>query len=550
MPRLVLPVAAVTLALASLCAPAQDNRLPDIGSSAGSVLGPAQQREYGQMLLAQLRHYDYVLDDPLVDGWVRSLGNRLGASSDDPRQPYTFFMLKDRSVNAFATLGGYIGTNAGLVLTAGSEDEVAAVLSHEIAHVTQAHVLRGVERAQKDSIPILLAMLGAIAIASQSDSNSSDDAAMAAMASAQGLMAQRQIDYTRSNESEADRLGIRTLARSGYDPGAMAGMFSRMQAMSRTNQGGERERTPDYLKTHPVTTTRIGEAKQRAEQLEKDSIRVTTSTPAGERIERVDRDAITFPNPAPPGLDPGNPLLPSSLRLSIEDVSHGGTGQFGWARERLRVLSANTPQDAIREYESLRRAGKFDDAQRYGLGVARMRAGQGAAAAAELSALLDAHPGDVWVTLALAQAEARAGKASAVDVRLEALVDRMPNNRAVALTYAGILGERNTPAAGRRAQAVLRPLLGSSGDDPVFQRTFARASEIAGDPVRAGEAYAEAAYLNGRAEQALVQLNTLKKRNDLDYYARARIDARIAAITPVVLELRRQGIRDEDLRRR
>jgi predicted Zn-dependent protease len=126
----------------------------------------------------------------------------------------------------------------------------------------------------------------------------------------------------------------------------------------------------------------------------------------------------------------------------------------------------------------------------------------------------------------------------------------MPNNRAVALTYAEILGERNTPEAGRRAQAVLRPLLGSSSDDPVFQRTFARASEIAGDPVRAGEAYAEAAYLNGRAEQALVQLNTLKKRNDLDYYARARIDARIAAITPVVLELRRQGIRDEDLRRR
>jgi predicted Zn-dependent protease len=93
-------------------------------------------------------------------------------------------------------------------------------------------------------------------------------------------------------------------------------------------------------------------------------------------------------------------------------------------------------------------------------------------------------------------------------------------------------------------------LLNSAADDPLFQTTFARASEIAGDPVRAGEAYAEAAYLNGRPEQALVQLNTLKKRPDLDYYARTRIDARIAAITPKVLELRRQGIRDEDLRRR
>ena len=88
-----------------------------------------------------------------------------------------------------------------------------------------------------------------------------------------------------------------------------------------------------------------------------------------------------------------------------------------------------------------------------------------------------------------------------------------------------------------------------SGDDPSFQRTFARASENAGEPVRAGEAWAEVAYLTGRPEQALLQLQTLKLREDLDYYARARIDARIAQITPVVLELRRQGIRDEVLDR-
>ena len=111
-----------------------------------------------------------------------------------------------------------------------------------------------------------------------------------------------------------------------------------------------------------------------------------------------------------------------------------------------------------------------------------------------------------------------------------------------------MLAERGGAEAGQRAVSVLRPLLGRAATDPLFQLTFARASEIAGDPVRAGEAYAEAAYLSGRPEQALIQLNTLKKRSDLDYYARARIDARIAAITPAVLELRRQGVRDEDLR--
>ena len=227
----ILPLAiAMLVTLATAASHAEEGRLPDIGSSAGMVLGPAEQGEYGGMLLAQLRHYDYVLDDPLIDGWLRTLGTRLGASSDRPQQSFTFFMLKDRSVNAFATLGGYVGTNAGLVLTAGSEDEVAAVLSHEVAHVTQSHVLRSVERAQKDSVPVLLAMLGAIAVASQAGGESADDAAMAAMMGAQGLMAQRQIDYTRSNESEADRLGMRALARSGTSPTRWPRCFERMQA--------------------------------------------------------------------------------------------------------------------------------------------------------------------------------------------------------------------------------------------------------------------------------------------------------------------------------
>ncbi|MBB1471472.1 M48 family metallopeptidase [Luteimonas sp. MC1782] len=519
--------AVLVLAFAAGHAPAQEQRLPDIGSSAATLLGPAQQEEYGSMLLAQLRHYGYVLDDPLVDSWLRGLGNRLSASSDRPTQDFTFFMMKDRSVNAFATLGGYIGTNAGLVLTAGSEDEVAGVLAHEVAHVTQSHVLRGVERAQRDSVPMLLAMLGAIAVASQSDSSSSGEAAMAAVASAQGLALQRQIDYTRSNESEADRLGMRTLARSGYDTAAMARMFERMQALSRTNQGGERERLPDYLRTHPVTTTRISEARQLAEQ-----------------------HAAAPGNPAlaTRGLAGDNPLLPHALRIGTPSASTGD-GRFAWARERLRVLSADTPAAAIAEYQRLARAAALDDAQRYGFGLAQLLAGNGAAAAGEFEALLPAHGDDTWLAIGLAQADARRGRHAAADARFEALVQRMPRNRAVVLAYAEMLGERNNADAGRRAQDILRPLLGSSSEDPVFQRTFARASEIAGDPVRAGEAWAESSFLNGRAEAALMQLNTLRRREDLDYYARARIDARIAAITPIVLELQRQGIRDPDLRR-
>lgn len=523
--RLLPATIALVLAVAVSAAPAQQ-RLPDIGSSADTMLGPAQQREYGQMLLAQLRHYDYILDDPLIDSWLRHMGNRLAEASDQPGQPFTFFMIKDRSVNAFATLGGYIGTNAGLVLIADSEDEVAGVLAHEVAHVTQAHVLRGAERAQRDSIPILLAMLGAMAVASQTSSDSAGNAAVAAVAGAQGLMLQRRIDYTRSNESEADRVGMRTLARSGYDTTAMARMFEHMQALSRTNQGGERERMPDYLRTHPVTTVRISEARQLAEQ-HADEHRGNFSTV---------------------GLAGNNPLLPPLLRPGAPGAASGN--QFGWARERLRALSAETPARAIAEYGRLSRSGELTAPQRYGLAVAQLLAGQGAEAARGFEALLASSPGDTWLLLGLARAESRQGLHAAADARYEDLVRRMPRNRAVVLGYAETLVERNNAESGRRAQDILRPLMAASGEDPVFHHIFARASDSAGDPIRAGEAWAEHAFLNGRAEQALLQLNTLRKRDDLDYYARARIDARIAAITPTVLELRRQGIRDPDLHRR
>lgn len=518
-----LRIALLTAALACACglAVAQDSRLPDIGSSAGELITPAKEAEYGAMLLAQLRHYDFLLEDPLVDSWLDTLGQRISGASDDPRRSYTYFMLRERDINAFATLGGHIGVNAGLVLAAEREDEVAGVLAHEVAHVTQEHVLRAVERARRDQLPILLAMLGAIAVANSAGGNSSSDAAQAAMVTAMGLAQQRQIDYTRSNESEADRVGIQALARAGFDPMGMADFFAKLHARSRTNAASLYGETPDYLRTHPMTTTRITEAK--------------------ERVERVRRPA---PTPAG-GLRSDNPLLPGGLDIGLA-TGAGRTGVFEFARERLRVLSAPTPADAIREYEAFARGRPLSEAEEYGLAVAHLQAGRPRQALPLLMPLAARRPGQLWLELTVAEAQARAGDAAAADERFEALVRRAPTSRPVALTYARVLGERGTAAAGKRAQAVLRPLLPTSGSDAVFQRVFARASELAGDTARAGEAHAEATYLSGRPELALVQLNHLKKREDLDYYARARVDARIAAITPMVLELHRQGIRDRD----
>lgn len=528
----ILATAALSLAITlAVGARAQDASLPDIGSSAAEMIDPGTEAEYGAYLRYELRRLDMLVEDPLVDDWLQSMGYRLAAASDVPRHGFTFFMMRDRQINAFATLGGYIGMNAGLVLTAETEAEVAGVMAHEIAHVTQRHVLRAYERASKDQVPIMLAMLGAIAAAqavgdSGGSDSSSSNASMAAVAGAMALIQQRQIDYTRSNESEADRIGINTLSRAGFDPHGMADFFERMQRVNRGNSGGYQ--LPEYLRTHPVTTTRISETRQLANRIGS----ATSGQPATVRR-------------------PGSLLLPDELSLA----AHGGSAFdrdhiFPWARERLRVLSASSARQALLEYEALANAPgqDDDDALRYGLALAQQRAGRPREAAATLDTLLARYPGDLWLELARAEAAARYRQPAEASERFEALLKRHPESRAVRLSYAEALGERATPEAGRRAQDVLRPLLPTAGDDPLFQRNFARASELAGDEIRAGEAYAEAAFLNGRAVDALNQLERLKQREDLSYYQRARIEARMAAITPVVLEMRRQGIRAEEQR--
>ena len=468
-----------------------------------------------------------MLDDPLLDGWLNDVGQRLAAASNKPQQPFTFFLLRERQINAFATLGGYVAVNSGLILAADEEDEVAGVLAHEISHVTQQHVLRGAEKAQRESLPILLATLGAIIAAQKAGGNSTGDATSAALMTGMGLLQQRQIDYTRDNEAEADRIGIRTLANAGYNPEAMADFFQTLQGVVRMNQGDERAAVPGYLQTHPLTLARISEARERAAKLEANLKNTPTALPGN------------------------NPLLPAGMQLTLPSNPRqvrGDTGDYGWARERLRVFSASTPMQAIREYQQMRAKQPLNESQRYGLALAHQLIGQNSDALQELTPLAQAHPNNLWLQIALGETEAHTGKTAEADRRFESMLARMPTHRALALSYARLLGERNTHAAGQRAVAVLRPLLGNASNDLPFQQAYARANEIAGDPARAGEAWAEAAYLSGRPEQALVQLNNLKKNQALDYYARARVDARIAAITPTVLELRRQGVHDEEVR--
>ncbi len=526
----------------------QERNLPEMGSSAGELLTPAKRAEYGSMMLAQLRHYNLILEDPLLNRWLNQVGQQLGKNSAKPNQDFTFFLVKDRQINAFATLGGYIGMNAGLILAADKEDEVAGVLSHEIAHVTQDHVLRSVERAKRDQLPMMLAILGAIA-AAQSGSSSSGNAAMAIMTGAMGIAQQRQINYTRSGEQEADRIGIQTMIRTGYDPNAMADFFQVLQTRLRANGANySGEDPPEYLMTHPVTLTRISEARALAEQYSK---------PGG----------MVPKNVAVPTIENRNSLLPKSLQVPVggaasEPKSSNSATQtgpksfkvvvresagFAFARERLRVLSEELPKQSLKEYQTIQRNGTLSEAQKYGLAVALAQSQEYKEALSLLTPLKASSPDNIWVSLSYADVLNRSGDVAKADAEFEQLVKRFPSDRAVALTYAESLTNRDNAASAKRALEVLRPLEGKVNDDPLYWLSVARAAQVSGDPVRAGEAFAENAYTRGFAEQALVQYETLKRRTDLDYYSRSRIDARIAKIKPLVLELRRQGQEDPDL---
>ncbi|WP_369927950.1 M48 family metalloprotease [Xanthomonas sp. NCPPB 2632] len=528
-PRLRLPLIAAA-ALATFAAGAQDNvRLPDLGSSANALISPREADEYGAMMLRQMHALDLTLDDALLDQYINDLGYRLVAASDRPKDHFQFFIVRDTQINAFAAPGGYIGVNAGLINITQNESELAGVMAHEIGHITQNHLYRAFEDSKKNAPLMALVLLGAIAAGA---GGGLGDAAPAVLMGGQGLLMQRQINFTRKDEVEADRVGIQTLSRAGYDPEAMGAFFGRMQDTLRVGQG--EEALPALLQTHPVTLARISEAKARARTLEEAQ---------ANRPRQPTLDKATWEKSTAPMLfvkDPTTLISPSGkvARDGVDDT-------YALMRERVRVLSGDARQLAPYYATNLKRKDFDTAANRYGYALCLLRIGQGAQAAAELQPLLARAPSSVVLRLALADAYENAGRHGDGMAIYKALHDNSPRNRAVALGYARALTGTGRVEDARIATAMLRPMLDDS-EDPDIYRTFARASELSGDGVRAAEAYADSAYLSGRPFDAMEQLKRLLGRNDLDYYQRSRVQARIADLTPLLLELRKRRITTDD----
>lgn len=508
-------------------------RLPDIGSSAASAISPEEMKAYGASMLHEMRAYNYVLDDPQLNDYLNALGYRLVSVSDRPDLEFTFFIVRSNEINAFAAPGGYIGVNVGLINAMGSEDELAAVIAHEIAHVTQQHLLRAFEDSRKTALPIALAMLGALV----ATANRSDDASQAALMSGISLIQQRAINFTRYDEIEADRVGIQSLARAGFEPLAMAETFATMQRVMRVN-GVD---VPEFLRTHPVDVNRIADAKARAVQLEQ-------TYPVAEAAAASIGQTLTAAPVASATTSLNLSLPPSPRSASVSADRPLQSSQFELMRERARTLNADSVNGILRYYTDERKRGPAANtsANRYGHAMALVRARQPQAAVKEFAGLVADYPHTAAFQLGMAEAEDQAGNKDAAFRRFERLSNDFPGNRAIALAFTDALLARADAKSAQRAQDLVRPLLGRYPDDPDLQRSFARASELGGDKIRAAEAYAEWTFLNGRAEDALNQLKALASKENLTYYQRARVDARITAMTPIVLDIRKRERREAE----
>jgi predicted Zn-dependent protease len=448
--------------------------LPDIGDSAGSSISPEQEKKLGAEFMRQLRQSGVVLNNLEITAYLESLGQRLVANSEAPTQQFTFFVVNDPTINAFAGPGGYIGVNTGLFMASENESELAGVLAHEIAHVTQRHLARAFEAANNLSLPSMAAMLAAILVATQNA-----DAGSAALAAVSAGSLQYQINFTRANEYEADRVGIQTLARSGFDPYGMPNFFERLQKNSRLYGS----RPPEFLSTHPVTTNRIAEATSRAE---------------------------AYPGGTVDNLD------------------------FQLVRAKLQVLNYEDPKQVIEDFQ--RYMDKSENAKvykvyEYALLLANTEKPDQALKI--LTKLHERDPDRIIYRLDMAKILESTGRYNkALEIYQDALA-LYPGNLTILVPYA-----RTMLMAGKSAQAykLLSDVSKDHYTNPEIYKLLAQAAEATGRTVQSHSAMSQYYFLNGYTKQAIQQLQLAAREPGASDYETARIQARLKELEALLEE--------------
>ncbi len=459
---------AALLALAPPLASAQIDNLPRLGDAGADELSPTMERRIGESIVGELQHRGLIEDDAEITDWLTGFARRLTTTEPAAGHDFNFFVVRDRTLNAFALPGGFIGVHTGLIVAAQSESELASVLAHEIGHVTQRHIARMLARQRQSSVVMLAAMVLAALAAGSSPQ------AATGLASLGSTVAQQQmLGFSRDAEREADRIGLDMLRQGGFDANAMVAFLTRLQDAGRLYESG----APEYLRTHPITSARIADIQTRIRD--------------GRYQQRAD---------------------------SLE---------FMLVRAKLRALtdtSVDGLKDARASFERQLRDRTIDEAAGwFGLATvaAAARDAPGARAAiAELRRRLPApHP---FVEALAAQVELDAGQPQAALT----ILDEVPGNGSRALDRLrtrALLGER------RYADAVpfLQRALQRYPQDARLWAELSEAQQALDRPALAHRAAAERFVLLGALPAAIEQLRLAQRAREPDFHIASQIDARL-----------------------
>ncbi len=446
-------------------------KIPNLGQTSTSLFSTDYEHQLGRTWLKIFRSQAPIADDPLLYAYLESLVFDLVSHSELQDRRIELVIVDNPSINAFAVPGGVIGVNNGLFMYAQTEDEFATVIAHEIAHLSQRHFSRRVEQAQTNAPLNIAGMLAGILLAATTGT----DAGLAAMTATQAALQDQQLRYSRANEAEADRVGMRTLYEAGYDPYAAPAMFERMLASNRYNSGN---RIPEFLRTHPLSENRIADTRNRAMQYPK-------------RIR------------------------PASLDYQL-------------MRARVANQLADTPEEAVAMFRGqLEGSPRSKEAALYGLTIALTAAGRPREAALILDGLWSEDRSRIEYVLASADIELAMGNAEAAATTLAKRLKLSPGNHPLTMAYGFALQQAGQAHV---AEEVLIAQSRRQPQDPALWYLLAEVQGLAGNILGLHRSRAEYFILVGNLDAAQRQLNYALQLASADFTTAAQINERLGQI--------------------
>ena len=471
------PVALFFALFTAASATSEELKIPNLGESSTSLFSADFEHDLGRTWLRMFRSQVPTVDDPLLQDYLENLIYSLVAHSQLEDRRIEVVIVDNSTINAFAVPGGIIGIHNGLLLYAQTEDELATVLAHEIAHLSQRHFSRRVEYQQGQQALYLASMLAGLVLLA----TGAGSAGMAAITAGQAAAQDSALRHSRSNEAEADRVGMQNLVDAEFDPHAAPAMFERMLQASRYSGGN---RVPEFLRSHPLSENRIADTRNRARK------------------------------------------YPKQMKHTNLD--------YQLMRARVAMQLADTPEEAVQRFRGeLQGKTVSREASRYGLVLALTKAGRGSEASLELDSIWSSSPDRLEYILADAEIDIARNKPDLAAQKLAKQLQLSPNNHPLTMLYAKALMDNQQAHIAEEvliAQSKINP------KDPGLWYLLAEVEGLSGNIAGLHRARAEYFIINGILDEADKQLQYALKLTDKDHLTTAKIYERIKDVA----EMRKQ----------